>query len=118
VQLAANTGNVLVRPQLSAPADLVKQKFDTWWSDTVLGHSARESRSFGILWEALYPSGFFGLVLSFNLISLLGFILHELAHKYVAQGYGLWAEFRLNMTGLLLTAISIVSPIKFIAPGL
>ena len=62
---------------------------------------------------------------SFNLLGLavasaifsLGFILHELAHKYVAQGYGLWAEFRLNMTGLLLTAISIVSPIKFIAPG-
>jgi Zn-dependent protease len=46
-----------------------------------------------------------------------GFILHELAHKYVAQGYGLWAEFRLNMTGVILTALSIVSPIKFIAPG-
>ncbi|MGA8904770.1 MAG: M50 family metallopeptidase [Candidatus Bathyarchaeia archaeon] len=46
-----------------------------------------------------------------------GFILHELAHKYVAQGYGLWAEFRLNMTGVILTAVSIVSPIKFIAPG-
>lgn len=62
---------------------------------------------------------------SFNLLGLAvaalifssGFILHELAHKYVAQGYGLWAEFRLNMTGVLLTAISIVSPIKFIAPG-
>jgi Zn-dependent protease len=47
----------------------------------------------------------------------LGFILHELAHKYVAQGYGLWAEFRLSMTRLLLTAISVISPIKFIAPG-
>jgi Zn-dependent protease len=46
-----------------------------------------------------------------------GFIIHELAHKYVAQGYGLWAEFRLNMTGAILTALSIVSPIKFIAPG-
>jgi Zn-dependent protease len=62
---------------------------------------------------------------SFNLLGVavasiifsLGFILHELAHKYVAQGYGLWAEFRLNMTGLILTALSIVSPIKFIAPG-
>ena len=60
--------------------------------------------------------GVIGLVLSSILFSS-GFILHELAHKYVAQGYGLWAEFRVNMTGLLLTAISIVSPIKFIAPG-
>ena len=51
------------------------------------------------------------------IIFSMGFILHELAHKYVAQGYGLWAEFRLNMTGLILTALSIVSPIKFIAPG-
>jgi Zn-dependent protease len=60
--------------------------------------------------------GIFSLALSSVLFSM-GFILHELAHKYVAQGYGLWAEFRLNTTGLLLTAISIVSPIKFIAPG-
>lgn len=57
-----------------------------------------------------------GLVIA-SLLFSLGFILHELAHKYVAQGYGLWAEFRLNMTGVLLTAISIVSPLKFIAPG-
>ncbi len=57
-----------------------------------------------------------GLIVASAIFSL-GFILHELAHKYVAQGYGLWAEFRLNMTGVLLTALSVVSPIKFIAPG-
>jgi Zn-dependent protease len=62
---------------------------------------------------------------AFSLLSLIvatvifasGFILHELAHKYVAQRYGLWAEFRVNTMGVLLTAISIVSPLKFIAPG-
>jgi Zn-dependent protease len=57
-----------------------------------------------------------GLILA-ALIFSMGFILHELAHKYVAQGYGLWAEFRVNATGVILTALSIVSPIKFIAPG-
>jgi Zn-dependent protease len=57
-----------------------------------------------------------GLILATVLFSS-GFILHELAHKYVAQGYGLWAEFRLNMTGVLLTALSVFSPLKFIAPG-
>jgi Zn-dependent protease len=46
-----------------------------------------------------------------------GFIIHELAHKAVAQRYGLWAEFRLGMFGALLTAFSIVSPVKIIAPG-
>ncbi len=60
--------------------------------------------------------GFLDMAIAACLFSL-GFILHELAHKYVAQGYGLWAEFRLNMMGMLLTAISILSPLKFIAPG-
>lgn len=50
-------------------------------------------------------------------IFAMGFILHELAHKYVAQGYGLWAEFRVNLTGVILTALSIFSPLKLIAPG-
>ena len=50
-----------------------------------------------------------GLILATVLFST-GFILHELAHKYVAQGYGLWAEFRLNLTGVLLTALSVFSP--------
>ena len=47
-----------------------------------------------------------------------GFIIHELTHKAVAQRYGLWAEFRLDMFGALLTLLSAVSPlIKVIAPG-
>jgi Zn-dependent protease len=52
-----------------------------------------------------------------TIIFAMGFILHELSHKYVAQRYGLWAEFRVNTMGILLTAISIISPLKFIAPG-
>jgi len=52
-----------------------------------------------------------------TVIFAMGFILHELAHKYVAQRYGLWAEFRVNTMGVILTAISVVSPLKFIAPG-
>lgn len=45
------------------------------------------------------------------------FLLHEIAHKFVAQHYGLWAEFRLFLIGALLTLFSVVSPIKFVAPG-
>jgi Zn-dependent protease len=48
----------------------------------------------------------------------LGFILHELAHKFTAQSSGLWAEFRLSTIGVVITTISILSPIKFIAPGM
>jgi Zn-dependent protease len=46
-----------------------------------------------------------------------GFIAHELTHKAMAQRYGMWAEFRLDMFGAILTAISAVSPLKIIAPG-
>ena len=45
------------------------------------------------------------------------FLLHELAHKFVAQHHGLWAEFRLTKTGALITLFSIFFPIKLISPG-
>lgn len=45
------------------------------------------------------------------------FLLHELAHKFSAQRLGYWAEFRLNVFGLLITLMSFFSPLKVIAPG-
>jgi Zn-dependent protease len=39
-----------------------------------------------------------------------GFLLHELAHKFVAQRYGYWAEFKLSTMGLILTVIMAISP--------
>jgi Zn-dependent protease len=46
-----------------------------------------------------------------------GFLVHELTHKAMAQRYGMWAEFRLDKFGALLTLLSAVSPLKIIAPG-
>jgi Zn-dependent protease len=45
------------------------------------------------------------------------FLVHEIAHKIVAQKHGLWAEFRLTFIGAALTALSIALPLKFISPG-
>jgi Zn-dependent protease len=46
------------------------------------------------------------------------FLLHEIAHKIVAQKHGLWAEFRLTLMGAILTLFSIFLPlVKFISPG-
>lgn len=47
------------------------------------------------------------------------FLVHELAHKFLAQYYGSWAEFRTQVSGLIITAISAlpIIPFKFIAPG-
>lgn len=47
----------------------------------------------------------------------LSFLLHEIAHKLVAQHYGLWAEFRLTLFGALITLLSIISPFKIVSPG-
>lgn len=48
---------------------------------------------------------------------IISFVGHELAHKFLAQRNGLWAEFRTNPYGLMMTVISVVLPIKFLAPG-
>ncbi len=48
----------------------------------------------------------------------LGFVLHELAHKIVAQRYGHWAEFRAEFAGLLITLfLALFTPILVAAPG-
>lgn len=47
------------------------------------------------------------------------FLLHELGHRSYARSYGLYARFRLDTFGALLTLISAIPlmPFKIIAPG-
>ena len=56
------------------------------------------------------------LIASF-LAVLTGFLMHELAHKFVAVRYGLWAEFRANMQGLLISIITALFGFVVAAPG-
>lgn len=58
-------------------------------------------------------SGFIIMLLTFG----VSFIAHELAHKYVAQQYGFWAEFRYWQTGLILGFLMAFTPLLFLAPG-
>ena len=55
----------------------------------------------------------------FLLIFISAFIVHELGHKFLAQFYRAWAEFRVLFYGAVVTAISALPffPFKFIAPG-
>ncbi len=47
-----------------------------------------------------------------------GFICHEMGHKFTAQKYGLWAEFRYDPNMLLLAVfISLALGVIFAAPG-
>jgi Zn-dependent protease len=52
-------------------------------------------------------------------IFISAFLLHELAHKFLAQFYRAWAEFRVIFFGAVVTAVSAIPffPFKFIAPG-
>lgn len=50
-------------------------------------------------------------------IFVLAFAIHELSHKFAAQLYGLWAEFRTNISFALITLLSVLLPFKILAPG-
>lgn len=54
-------------------------------------------------------------------ISLLtvgpGFVFHELSHKFMAQRYGFWAEFRMWPFGLVLALVTSLIGFIFAAPG-
>lgn len=56
------------------------------------------------------------LGISFILV-LTGFLLHELAHKFMAQRYGAWAEFRMFPRGLLMALVLSMFGFLFAAPG-
>ena len=46
-----------------------------------------------------------------------GFVFHELSHKFVAQRYGYWAEFRMWPMGLVLALVTGLLGLVFAAPG-
>ena len=49
-------------------------------------------------WAGLFAICFFLVVFSF--------LLHEFGHKFTAQKYGMWSEFRLYPVGLILTLVT------------
>jgi len=60
----------------------------------------------------------YGMLVTFTVILTASFLLHEIAHKIVAQREGLWAEFRLILISAMLTLISAITPLfKIISPG-
>lgn len=64
---------------------------------------------------------FYGFKLSWEFLTIFvsAFVIHELGHKFLAQFYRAWAEFRLLLFGVVITAVSALPffTIKFIAPG-
>lgn len=75
--------------------------------------------TFLVLLVGLSLNNYRYISLEFLIIFIIAFLFHELAHKFLANFYGNWAEFRTEIYGLIVTAISAIPfvPFKFIAPG-
>jgi Zn-dependent protease len=63
----------------------------------------------------------YGYTFRWDLLTIFvsAFIIHEFGHKFLAQFYRAWAEFRMLLYGAVITAFSAlpILPFKFIAPG-
>ena len=67
----------------------------------------------------------YGFLLDFFILNLIiaavgvstEFLLHELAHKFTAQKYGCWSEYRYTELGLVLTLMSGIAGFLIAAPG-
>jgi len=72
----------------------------------------------GIFYAMNYPSDFiYYLPLSFIAVAT-AFLCHELGHKFLAQKYGYWAEFRYNLQYLLLgLGMAAMFGFLFVGPG-
>lgn len=98
--------------------------------------SQREVRDILVAWAALalafaiaYGGGLsrgslFGGITGFPLLFFVsfvavgsGFVLHELMHKFTAERYGYWAEFRMWVMGIVLALITATIGFIFAAPG-
>jgi Zn-dependent protease len=71
--------------------------------------------AFSILGERRLP-GYEILLISTVGVST-GFLLHEMAHKFIAMRYGYWAEYRANRNGLILAVVMAFAGFIFAAPG-
>ncbi|MFB6284360.1 MAG: metalloprotease [Halobacteria archaeon] len=98
---------------LKTSSSEVKQIFLAWMGLTagftlLLGDPVRRS----------VPLITLGTVFITSLVTAgLGFLLHELGHKVVAQRYGYWAEFRADYEMLAITVVSGAVGFLFAAPG-
>jgi Zn-dependent protease len=71
----------------------------------------------GVHYMVLNPYMFAFFLGAALLAVVTGFLLHELAHKYVAQSYGCFAEYRMSLWGLFLALITSLIGFLFALPG-
>ena len=75
------------------------------------------SFAFAIVLRGWHNLSFFSVFIISAVTVGFAFILHELAHKVVAQRYGAWSEFRMAPSMLLLAILTAFMGFIFAAPG-
>lgn len=63
---------------------------------------------------SVWPAGVFILMMA---VVILSFVVHELGHKFTAQRYGLWSEYRMFPMGLLFALVMAAVGFLIAAPG-
>jgi len=71
----------------------------------------------GITFASFFSINFLVFMIISAVTVGLAFLLHELAHKIVAQRYKCWAEFRADLTMLGLGVLMSFLGVVFVAPG-
>lgn len=72
----------------------------------------------GVFYALASPLAFAFLLIPASIAVLTAFLCHELGHKFLAQKYGYWAEFRYNLQWLLLgLGIAALTGWLIVAPG-
>jgi Zn-dependent protease len=69
------------------------------------------------LFISLLMSAYWWVPIGMISIFLLSFMGHEFSHKFIAQHYGMWAEFRMTSMGYYLSAIAILFSIPIFGTG-
>ncbi len=76
------------------------------------------SRELLTIGSSEFLNNFIALIPALFISVGLGFMLHELAHKFVAMRYGFYAEFRMWIEGLIFALfIAFALNLVFVAPG-
>lgn len=103
--------------QLHTSSIEIKELIVAWFLISLTFAIVRSSSISQISILGFVSQEFFTLIIISAITVGLGFLMHELAHKIVAQHYKCWAEFRADMTMLILALLMSFLGFVFIAPG-
>jgi Zn-dependent protease len=108
----SNNGKVSIHTSDKEIKDLVMA-----WLFVSLAFAIARTADNGISLTSFSSKEFLASIIISAVTVGLAFLLHELAHKMIAQRYNCWAEFRADLNMLVLGVLMSFLGVVFIAPG-